>query len=89
MRFWEVGKDLLPAMEMGHSFFGFGYGMPAAVGNASAALTGKAIRTQGPGTAVPMTGEANRPSTLPPQSGTGKAVCHKTSDCDAGPFPFR
>ena len=20
MRFWEVGKDLLPAMEMGHSF---------------------------------------------------------------------
>ena len=88
MRFWEVGKNLLPAMEMGHSFLDLdvGYLLP---GDSSAALTGKAIRTQGPGTAVPMTGEANRPSTLPPQSGTGKAVCHKTSDCDTGPFPFR
>ena len=60
-------------MEMGHSFLDLDVGclLP---GDASAALTGKAIRTQGPGTAVPVTGEANRPSTLSPQSGTGKAV---------------
>lgn len=47
-------------MEMGHSFLDLdvGYLLP---GDSSAALTGKAIRTQGPGTAVPMTGEANRP----------------------------